>query len=109
MMNNRVLIAVCFLLGGTAVADAMSVEEAYRAIPHGRTVFFPQDAKMSPAEIDYLQKLFDWIDQGIVAKVTAMRNTPADKAYANVWSIQKTLNPPSKLKHEHTLVEESIK
>lgn len=49
-----------------------SVEEAYRAIPHRRTVFDPEAAKMSQEERAYLQQLFELVDLAVVERVEAL-------------------------------------
>ncbi len=103
------MIYLLLLLLWASPVGAMTVEEAYRAIPHGRTVFDNASAQMSRQEVEYLQRLFEWIDQAIVAKETVMQNTPADEAYAPVWSLEKTLQPPSNLKPLQAQVEKSIK
>lgn len=48
---------------------AMTVEEAYQAIPHQRTVFDVRKAKMSQEEKKYLQELFELVDQAIVQRI----------------------------------------
>src|SRR5690349_293260 len=90
-------------------ASPMTVEEAYRAIPHQRTVFDPATAKMNRADAEYLQHLFLWIDQAIVAKVTAMRDTPADQAYSGVWAVQSTVTPAGRFTSLQSTVADSIK
>jgi len=44
-----------------STAAAMSVDEAYQSIPHRRTVFSTQEAKMDRAEAESLAGLFQWM------------------------------------------------
>ena len=59
--------------------------------------------------MQYLQQLFDWIDEAIVAKVTAMTNTPIDKAYTRVWAMEKNLKPSAKFQPLQQTVAASIR
>jgi hypothetical protein len=55
-----------------ALAEArllMSVEAAYRAIPHERRAFTADEAEMSAAERDYLERLFRITDDGVIERV----------------------------------------
>lgn len=115
MNAHRRIVAI--LLAVTAIAfshqvqatSPMTVDEAYRAIPHQRTVFDPTTAKMDRADAEYLQHLFLWIDQAIVAKMTAMRNTPADQAYSSVWAMQSRVTPGARFTSLQATVADSIK
>ena len=88
---------------------AMSVEEAYQSIPHRRTVFNSQEAKMDSAEAAYLTKLFDWMDQAIVAKQSIFKGADASSAYAGVWKSLQDLQPPAKLKRVQDLYAQAAK
>jgi hypothetical protein len=115
MNLRRRIFLVLFLVAAAAMsaqaqaASPMTVEEAYRAIPHKRTVFDVRNAKMNSAEAEYLQRLFLWVDRAIVAKVTATIGTSADQAYAAVWSMQSTLTPPGRFKSLQATVADSIR
>lgn len=63
-------LAIPALLLLVRSAAAMSVEEAYAAIPHRRTVFDRGAATMSAEEADGLVRLFTLVDRAIVARVT---------------------------------------
>lgn len=52
---------------------ALTVDEAYKAIPHDRTVFDPKTAKMSPSLAQSLDKLFSYIDEAIVLKMETIQ------------------------------------
>lgn len=48
---------------------AMSIEEAYQAIPHRRTLFNPKTATMSSEEKKFLTEFFHLVDLAIVERV----------------------------------------
>ncbi len=52
-----------------AVDPAMSIEAAYRAIPHNRTAFVPAQAQMSREESIYLEALFALTDCAVAERV----------------------------------------
>jgi hypothetical protein len=83
------------LMGIAAPTFAVSVEEAYRLIPHRRTAFQVTSARMAAPDRAYLEAFFKAIDQAIVAKVSARKKTPVAEAYAPVWRAWKELNPPA--------------
>jgi len=87
---------------------SLSVEEAYRLIPHQRTVFQPASAHMPASERAYLVAFFNAIDQAIVAKVSARRGTAVAEAYAPVWRAWEELNPPTSLKATQDKVKAAI-
>jgi len=101
MKTKFVAAALLSLLASQAFA--MTVEEAYQSVPHRRTVFDAQTAKMNASEAAYLTRLFNWMDQAIVAKQSVFRGADLEKAYAGVWATLKDLQPPSKLKHVQEL------
>jgi hypothetical protein len=53
--------------------SAMTVEEAYAAIPHHRTVFEPGASRLSRPQIDSLKLLFLLSDRATVLRVEGMR------------------------------------
>ncbi len=63
---------MCCALLFTHRAMAMNVEEAYKAIPHRRTVFDEQAARMPEKEKFFLREFFNLIDAAIVEKVEIM-------------------------------------
>ena len=71
---SRKILFLCFLLcSGSQCAVAMSVDEAYRAIPHQKTDFNRSEAHMRSDEATYLDSFFTLINAGIVAKVQALQ------------------------------------
>ena len=63
-------VALVVLMVLARPAGAMSVDQAYAAIPHRRTVFDRRAATMSAPEADGLVQLFALVDRAIVARVT---------------------------------------
>lgn len=113
------MVMISMVLVGLAVASpvsaGMSVEEAYRAIPHRRTVFDLDLAKMSQEEQAYLQQLFSLIDLAIVERVEMLiwiQSRGEDGALAQdyheiLWQLSR-LTIPSRLGSVHQLVVEAI-
>jgi len=104
-MRPFVLIA---LLGIAATSYAVTVPEAYRLIPHRQTPFQAASARMPAAERDYLVAFFHAVDQAIVAKVSARRETTVARAYAPVWNAWDQLKPPPALKAMQDKVKAAI-
>ena len=93
-MRTIVFVA---LMGIAAPAFAVSVEEAYRLIPHWQTAFQVTSARMAAHDRSYLEAFFKAIDQAIVAKVSSRSKTPVAQAYVPVWRAWAQLNPPAAL------------
>jgi hypothetical protein len=55
----------------------LSVEEAYRAIPHRRTVFRFDRTPIPEPERRYLSTMFELIDRGVALRVSAYRSFSA--------------------------------
>jgi len=52
---------------------AMTVEEAYAAIPHRRTAFDAVESRMRTEERDYLARLFPLLEEATVARVETLQ------------------------------------
>ena len=65
------LLVCCSLLLSVTSFPAMSVEEAYRAIPHRYTPFESKSVKMSPKEAAVLQEFFRLLNLAIIERVQA--------------------------------------
>jgi len=65
------LLICCGLLLSVTSFSAMSVEEAYRAIPHRYTPFESKSVKMSPKEAAVLQEFFRLLNLAIIERVQA--------------------------------------
>jgi len=92
-----------------------AVERAYRAIPHRRTVFNAEAATMSPGERDYLRRLFELVDLGIVERVETLGwlrsrgvSEPSVESYDQVVSQLDGLSVPPRLASVHRLVSEAM-
>jgi hypothetical protein len=97
----------------------MTIEEAYRAIPHGKTDFMIQNSKLDLESKIYLKQMFDLVNMAIVQRVQTLRwftshgkkgNNYQEYA-ANTATIQRKLNelkaPPS-LMNAKLLVAQSL-
>ena len=72
-MKRCVLLAIgTLLLSLQPMAAEMSLEEAYRAIPHQYTPFDTKSATMSSSEATCLNRLFDLVNQAIVQRVQTL-------------------------------------
>jgi hypothetical protein len=81
----------------------LSVEDAYRAIPHERTKFDAAAAAMPAAERDFLDIFFGLTDDAVVARVARQQGGGED-GYAAILARLKALDVPEKLKPAHALV-----
>ena len=106
--NYELPMVMVVLIGMATSAFALSVEEAYRLIPHQRTVFQPASARMTASERAYLAAFFNAIEQAIIAKVSARRDATVAEAYAPVWRTWEELNPPTSLKAAQDKVKVAI-
>lgn len=99
--------------GTTPTFDVgLSVDQAYQAIPHRRTVWNEADSSASPAEKIYLKTIFELLDQAIAVRVAGMQNYAAghsdysdpDAEYEQLIAFAQSMTPPSKLATYHSLV-----
>lgn len=102
------MLCIFLALSGAGSVLAVSVDEAYRLIPHRQTVFQAASAQMPAAESAYLVAFFSVIDQAIVAKVSSSRGSTVAQAYAPVWTAWARLRPPSALKATQERVKAAI-
>src|SRR3954464_7487640 len=82
---------------------ALSVEEAYQAIPHQRTVFESKQAKMAEPVAGALQRLFELVDQAIVLRVESAKDFSPGvrKRYLEHLRLLREFSPPPELKDVH--------
>lgn len=73
-MIHRRIVFTAFLLGFSQInfTFALTVDEAYRAIPHKRTEFSPKHAKMSYVHSAYLQNYFALVNEAVVQRVDTL-------------------------------------
>jgi len=90
----------------------LTVEQAYAAIPHRRTVWSDADSNASSAEKAYLKTMFEVLDQATAARVAGLQNYAAghsdysdpDAEYEQLITFVQSMTPPPKLATYHTLV-----
>jgi len=82
-------------------AAAMSIEDAYAAIPHRRTVFDRGTATMGRDEAAALEQLFGLVDRAIVAKMTR-------SGHDAVLRDLRALDLPARLRRVQSLVIDAV-
>jgi sugar-specific transcriptional regulator TrmB len=116
-MKQIIVSLVVFIACSSFTAHAMTVEEAYAAIPHKRTVFAGNVSKLSTTQIDHLKRLFASSDQGVVLRVeglralrsadaAALRKTIGD--YRVLASAVASLTVSAEIKHAQDLIAQAI-
>jgi hypothetical protein len=73
-IKMQFILYLLVVMSSLSVFDiqAMSIEEAYQAIPHRRTVFEGYNSKLNKMQIQSLQFMFDLTEQGIMIKVESL-------------------------------------
>ncbi len=110
-------IALGLLLALPAAAaeirQPMTVDQAYRAIPHQRTRFDPSSAAMSSDEKRFLDLFFGLTDLAVAERVAAQMavsgSSPAPDNYDAINSGLAALQVPAKLAQAHRLVTEAVR
>ena len=69
---NQFISLLSLILLLQPVASAMTVEEAYRAIPHQYTAFDTKSARMNPNEAASLESFFKFVNLAIVERVQTL-------------------------------------
>ena len=92
---------------------SMSVEEAYRAIPHQRTIFDSSRSNIDLVERHYLTTFFALIDRAVVARVESVRDIRAGRepdmmAYKSILSDLDALSVPARLRQAQSFVRNAI-
>ena len=114
----QILLGIGFILFVYATG-AMTVEEAYRAIPHEQTDFDTKAAKMSAEESAFLAQFFTLVNYAIVAKVETLQWFSSKGRHGSPYGQYKMkidnlitefqgLNVPKNLTDVHKLVLESV-
>jgi hypothetical protein len=91
-MKRIIFSLAVFVACVSFAAHAMTVEEAYAAIPHKRTVFDGNASKLSAAQIDSLKRLFASSDQGVVLRVEGLRALRGAAASQLPTQLRKAIN-----------------
>ncbi|HSE84468.1 MAG TPA: hypothetical protein VLB01_07975 [Thermodesulfobacteriota bacterium] len=72
MQIKNLIIAIFLNLLFLISAHGMTIEEAYRAIPHRQTTFNAASARMSDEEAAYLKEFFKLVDLAIVERIQTL-------------------------------------
>ena len=91
-----------------AIHQTMTVEEAYKAIPHNKTRFDPASAKMSADEKAFLDTFFGLSDLAVAERVETQTSKAQNDNYDAILTRLKSLDVPAKLKTAHRLVTEAV-
>ena len=99
-----------------SIENELSVEEAYRAIPHRRTVARLGELDLTPVEREYLSVVFRVIDSGVVLRVSTLQEFSKDDGsgasyfvdQARLLSFLNELTPPDGLEGYHQLLIEAF-
>ncbi len=108
-----ILFMVFFAM--SSQVSALTVDEAYRAIPHQQTVFLPNESRMPDEDKKFLVQFFGLIDQAMVARVDLLmwlnsngRQGSSANHYDEVFEQLDALEVPSKFKNLFQLIYEAI-
>jgi hypothetical protein len=71
-MNTIKFLCIALIAALPLAASALTVEQAYAAIPHQRTVFDPGASRLARGQVDALDQLFTLSDRGTVLRVDAL-------------------------------------
>jgi len=116
---RAVIVAVLVSLCVPAHATAMTIDEAYQAIPHKRTIFDGRAPDFDPGELLFLREFFEQVDLAMVARVQTLmwfqsaggRGAPLPHYEAQIKAVLdhlKGMAVPVRLTHVHRLVVEAI-
>jgi hypothetical protein len=116
-MKLVAFFALFLMAHSAASASELTVEEAYQAIPHKRTVFDAQASTLSTLHANALKQLFDLADRGIVLRVQGLRalqsaNSSGDSSvllgYRTLASSVTSLRVPAEIESAQNLVLQSL-
>jgi hypothetical protein len=92
--------------------QSLSVEQAYKAIPHNKTRFDPATAGMGPDEKAFLDTFFGLSDLAVAERVESQAaistKMPVTGNYDEILKRLKALPVPPKLETAHRLVTEAV-
>lgn len=113
------VIALCFVCNLHAPqAYAMTVEQAYRAIPHTRTQFDPMRSNLDRETKIYLMNLFELTDIAVVMRVELESALMYDKTidirkymriYESILGEMEKLETPERLKRVPVYILEALR
>jgi hypothetical protein len=97
------------------VALALSVDQAYRAIPHQRTPYRRAEASVGAGRIDYLEALFALTDMAMIERVQTQLWLQSDGRHGadrgnhpQILASLDRLRPPVELDQAHMLIREAV-
>ncbi|MBM4259754.1 MAG: hypothetical protein FJ147_28140 [Deltaproteobacteria bacterium] len=71
-MKHILRILLLITIVNVSAAPAMTIDEAYQAIPHKRTAYDAQRSTLNTEEREFLAKLFTLSDQALIERVEAL-------------------------------------
>ena len=118
--RRSIVLFLCGCVLGCTSVFAISVEDAYRAIPHRYTPFESKSAKMNPTDAAFLQEFFRLMNLAIVERVQTQAwfqsNGKKGTAFSNYQRVTngliaqlEALAVPDKLKAVNRIVIEALK
>jgi hypothetical protein len=115
-MNVLLSILLSFTFLFPAVSFALTVDEAYKGIPHARTVFDLDHAAMPKDEKECLSKIFELTDQALIIRVQTLQafrsgNFQSDdyiNQYDDVLNQLRSVDVPPKLGQVHRQIGKAI-
>jgi len=108
---------IALLLALPLAATALTVEQAYAAIPHQRTVYDASGSRLAKGHIEALDQLFTLSDRGTVLRVEALdalkrRDTARLRAtvrdYASLFDALRQLRPTPQTRAATDLVLQAV-
>jgi hypothetical protein len=92
-----------------AINAGISVEQAYEAIPHRRTVWDDSDTTAPADERVYLRKIFEVLDEGVAIRVAGMQdysaghfdNSDPEAGYGQLLDYVEQMEAPKRLAAYH--------
>ena len=109
MKNNLLCFSLCLLLLIlSTTCQALTVQEAYKAIPHARTPY-KQALSTTPIGIaSYLKKLFTIPDRAVVPRVSGMRGVATENEYDRILLQLDKLKTPASAASAETRIRQAI-
>lgn len=115
--KQRLLAAVSFLVISLSswadeIDQSITVEQAYSAVPHQRTIFDADAATMNDEEKQFLSLFFELSDLALIERVSILksaRSSDVSNNYGEILIQLMNLHVPAKLTLAHQLVVEAVK
>lgn len=99
-----------------ALDPGISVEDAYAAIPHRRTVWTEEESTIPAPERNYLKTMFTLEDEAVAARVAGLQkysrsefdDSDVDSEFDQLISFARGVAPPDSLKTYHQHIVEAL-